>query len=92
METEGTLFLCCLEKIALENITDAESPLRENETYQLELKVDSLYALHNIDTEERVDIYNYIALLKPTFSDFPNFCLMCMINFQRNLFDNPIFS
>lgn len=66
-------FLCCIEKIALENITDAESPLRENETYQLELKVDSLYALHNIDTEERVDIYNYIALLKPTFSDFPNF-------------------
>lgn len=72
-KNEEFYLLCRLENILLKENRDAENPLLYAEAYEIEVQTDSLYRIHEEDTEEKVDIYQYMAYIKPTFSSFSNY-------------------
>lgn len=72
-KNEEFYLLCRLENILLKENVDAENPLLYAEAYEIELQTDSLYRIYEEDSEEKIDLYRYMAYMKPTYSDFSNY-------------------
>lgn len=70
---EEFYLFCRMENILLRENVDAENPLLYAEAYEIEIQTDSLYRIHEKDSEEKIDLYRYMAYMKPTYSDFSNY-------------------
>lgn len=72
-KNEEFYLLCRLENILIRQNIETENPLLYAEAYEIELKTDSLYRIHEEDSEEKLCIYQYMACVKPTYSDFSDY-------------------
>ena len=69
---EELSLLCRLENMVSYNFIYADNPAYNIEAYNIEQKTDSLYAIHKEDSDTKIEIYFYLACLKPTTTDYPN--------------------
>lgn len=69
---EELSLLCRLENMVSHDFIYADNPTYNIEAYTIERKTDSLYSIHNEDSETKIEIYSYLACLKPTTTDYPN--------------------